>query len=488
MNDIVSKFQPLFYPRSVALFGATDDVRKWGFALFHNLLKGGFEGTLYPINVRKDTIFGIKAYKSLAEIPQSVDLVVIAIPPLGVIQAVKECAELKVGAVVVNTAGFAETGAQGKAMEEKIQYIAKCAGFPLIGPNSQGVMSTPAKLFPQMMGIQPLGGKISMVSQSGNIGGTIMTWGRKWMASLGKFVSSGNEAVTTSAELIEYFSFDVQTKVIGAYIEGVKDGAQFANALRTATVEKPVIILKGGRTDAGSNATASHTASMAGEIEVFNALLRQTGAIKADNLEELFDFLSAFNSLPLPKGKNVAIITQGGGWGVLAADTARECGLHLAKLPQQAIKELNAVLPDRWSHGNPVDLAAGGGRGVVEKCIEVLIRCHSVDAIALLGMGTSAILKWNMKDSPVHSPERISELSKRADDIEEKLTGFVIDAMREYKKPIVCSSDVVGSPHEAESPAVKIMKEAGLIIYPSPERCMRTLSVLAQFSTRKLER
>lgn len=487
MNSVVSKFRPLFYPRSVALFGATDDVRKWGFALFHNLLKGGFDGALYPINVRKDTVFGIKAYKAIADVPQHVDLAVIAIPPDGVPQALKECAEHKVGAVVINTAGFAETGHQGKSLEEQIKIIANGAGFPLIGPNSQGVMSAPAKLFPQMMGVQPIGGTISMVSQSGNIGGTIMTWGRKWNNPLGKFVSSGNEAVTTSAELIEYFSQDEHTKVIGAYIEGVKDGAHFAKALRYASARKPLVILKGGRSDAGAKATASHTASMAGEIAVFDALLKQTGTIQARCLEELFDFLSAFNSLPLPKGKRIGIITQGGGWGVLAADTARECGLELAELPHSAIEKLNSVLPDRWSHGNPVDLAAGGGRGVVEKCIEIVIQCENVDAIALLGMGTSAILKWNMKDSPVHSPERVAELSQRADAIEEKLTQFTIEVMREYQKPIVCSSDVIGSPHETESPAVKIMREAGIIIYPSPERCIRTLSALTEFSLRKTQ-
>lgn len=485
MMDIIEKFKPLFYPESVAMFGATSDVRKWGFALFHNLLKGGFPGPMYPVNPKKEEVFGIKAYKRLDDAPGPVDLAIVTIPPENVMDAISQCVRKGVRAAIVNTAGFGETGEKGKALEEEIAATARDAGIVMIGPNSQGVMSTGARLFPQMMGVQPVGGRISMASQSGNIGGTLMGWGRKWNAPMGKFISAGNEATTTCADLIEYFGHDPDTTVASAYIEGLRDGQAFLRAVRKTAREKPLLILKGGRTAAGRGAARSHTGAIAGQEELFDAACRQAGAIMACSLEELFDLSAAFASLPLPRGNRVAVLTQGGGWGVLAADAAQALGLEVVQLPDKAISELDKILPDRWSKRNPVDLAAGGGRGVVEKCLEILLECENVDAVAMLGMGPAAILKWNMRDSPVHAPERILELSARADSIEEKITGFTMDSMRKSGKPVVCSSDVVGSPFEGESPAARMMRDAGLVMYSSPERCIRVLAALVLYANKR---
>jgi len=482
MADLIEKFRPLFYPRSVAMFGATSDVRKWGFALFHNLVKGGFPGNIYPLNIKKDEVLGIKAYKSIAEIPAAVDLAVITIPPEGVPDALTQCARKSVKSVVVNTAGFGETGEKGKAIEKEMAEIAGAAGMVLIGPNSQGIMSAPGKLFPQMMGVQPPGGRISMVSQSGNIGGTLMGWGRKCNTLLGKFVSAGNEAQTSCADLIRYFGHDPDTSVACGYIEGVRDGASFISAVRETARNKPIVILKGGRTAAGRGAARSHTGAMAGEAGLFDAACRQAGAILANSLEELFDLVAAFASLPLPRGNRVGIITQGGGWGVLAADAAHVSGLEIVKLPDDATARLDQILPERWSRRNPVDLAAGGGRGVLEKCLEILISCENIDAVAMLGMGPAAILKANMQGSPFYTQERIEDLSSRADSIEEDITRFTIESMKRSGKPIVCSSDVIGSPYESESPAVRTMREQGLVMYSSPERCVRVLAGLAAYS------
>ena len=482
MTEITEKFKALFYPQSVAMFGATSDVRKWGFALFHNLLKGGFDGPMYPINPKKDEVFGFKSYKTLSDAPGPVDLAIVTIPPETVPEAISQCARKGVRAAVVNTAGFGETGERGRSAEEEIAKLARAAGIAMIGPNSQGIMSAPARLFPQMMGVQPLGGRISMASQSGNIGGTLMGWGRKWNAPMGKFVSAGNEAVTTCADLIEYFGHDSDTSVASAYFEGMRDGASFLRAVKETSRKKPMLILKGGRTAAGRGAARSHTGAIAGEAELFDAACRQAGAIVARSLEELFDLSAAFAMLPLPRGNRIAILTQGGGWGVLAADAAQASGLDVVVLPQEAISKLDQLLPDRWSRRNPVDLAAGGGRGVVEKCLEILLDCDNVDAVVMLGMGPAAILKWNMNDSPVHAPERVVELSARADSIEETITRFTIESMKRTGKAIVCSSDVVGSPFEGESPAVRIMIEHGLVMYGSPERCVRVIAALAAYS------
>lgn len=482
MTSIIEKYKPLFYPQSVAMFGATSDVRKWGFALFHNLLKGGFPGPMYPINPGKDEVFGVRAYKSLADTPGPVDLAIITIPPEIVINVISQCAQKGVRAAVINTAGFGETGEKGKAVEDEIAKIARAAGIVMIGPNSQGIMSASGKLFPQMMGVQPAGGRISMASQSGNIGGTLMGWGRKWNAQLGKFISAGNEAVTTCADLIKYFGHDPDTSVATAYIEGVRDGASFFRAVKETARKKPIVILKGGRTAAGRGAAKSHTGAIAGEAELFDAACRQAGAIVARSLEELFDLSAAFTGLPLPRGNRIAILTQGGGWGVLGADAASALGLDVVALPDDAISKLDQVLPDRWSRRNPVDLAAGGGRGIMEKCLEILLDCQNVDAVVMLGMGPAAVLKWNMSDSPVHTPERVIELSARADAIEDNITHFTIDSMRRTGKPIVCSSDVVGSPFESESSAARIMRDEGLVMYGSPERCVRVISALATYS------
>lgn len=485
MTENTMQFNKLFYPNSVAMFGATSDVRKWGFALFHNLLKGGFDKPIYPIHLKKDEVFGVKAYRSLDEIPGDVDLAIIVIPPRAVLDALDQCARKGVGAVVVNTGGFSETGEDGRDLEKKVARLARDAGMILIGPNCQGIMNTDAKLFPQMMGVYPPGGRISLLSQSGNIGGNLIGWGKKWNVHFGKFVSTGNEAVTTCADLINYLGTDPDTDVVCAYIEGVRDGAAFVKAVNGASRNKPVLILKGGSTEAGRAAAKSHTGSMAGQAHIFNAACKQAGAIATGSLEELFDLAAAFSALPLPGGNRVAIITHGGGWGVLAADKAQKAGLKLAELPQNAVEVLDEILPDRWSRGNPVDLAAGGGRGIVEKVLDVLIDLENVDAVLMLGIGSAVIFKRNIGGSSYHDRERIDKLSARAEEIEESATKYALETIKRTGKPILCCSEVVNSPYEAESAAFKIMAENGMVLYPSPERCVRTLAAMAGYSQRR---
>jgi acyl-CoA synthetase (NDP forming) len=378
--------QAVFCPRSVAIIGASDDVRKWGGSVLNNIIDGGYNGTIYPVNPRGGTLFGIDSYASLADLPAAPDLALMAVGGAQVKGVLEECGERGVRAVVVLAAGFSEIGAEGAALEREIVEVAAKHHLTLVGPNCIGLISNQCSFHATgFLTLHPRRGPLSVVSQSGSlVPGTMFTCERNGIG-LEKLISMGNEAQVTSFDVLEYLRDDPHTKGVMMYLEGIEDGGHFFEAARSTSFVKPVIVLRGGITEIGGKAAASHTGAMAGSAAVYQAVARQAGVITCRNVAQMVDMGACLTYLPLPKGRRVAVVTNGGGPGVLTADEASLNGLQLAEIPQDVISAIDELLPPFWSRRNPLDLVASayGDKGL--RIMELVTRCDTVDAVVVIG-------------------------------------------------------------------------------------------------------
>lgn len=360
-------------PESVAIVGASDDIRKWGGSALRNLLDGGFAGTIYPVNPRGGVYFGVQAYPSLADLPEAPDLALVAVGGKQVKGLVEECGQRGVRAVVILTAGFSETGSEGAELEQEIIETATHHGLTLIGPNCLGLMSNDRSLHATgMVALHPPAGKLSLISQSGSMGPTVISLCERRGIGVDKFVSVGNEALVSAFDVLDYLRDDPSTECVMMYLEGIKDGRHFVAAARRATERKPVVVLRGGLTEFGKEAAASHTGAMAGSAAVFQAAARQAGVVTCGTTQELVDLGACLTYLPLPAGRRVAIVTNGGGPGVLGADEVALNGLELAPVPDDLLAALDGLLPPFWSRRNPLDLVAAGFGDVGLRAIELV--------------------------------------------------------------------------------------------------------------------
>jgi acyl-CoA synthetase (NDP forming) len=374
-------------PASVAIVGASEDVVKWGGSCVRNILDGGYTGTIYPVNPKADTIFGLKVYPNLDALPETPDLALLAVGGKQIAPMLEQCAAKGVPAAVAIAAGFSETGEQGAEAEREIARIATEGNVTLIGPNCMGLVSNERKLHATgFIVVHPKTGKLSVASQSGNIGVQITKTCERKGIGMDKFVSVGNEAQVGALDVLDYMRDDPTTECALLYLEGVDDGRQFMEATRRATKVKPVVVLRGGLTDGGSKAAASHTGAMAGSAAVFLAAARQTGVVTCTSTQEVLDLGLAFAYLPLPKGRRVAVVTNGGGVGVLMADEVARNGLTLAELPAAVFEEIDAILPPFYSRRNPLDMVASAGGDVGPKVLRAVAKCEDVDAIVVLSV------------------------------------------------------------------------------------------------------
>lgn len=386
VKDSTLYMKLLFEPASVAVVGASNDRSKWGYRVFSNIINGGFEGRVYPVNPGSSEVLGHKAYPRVTDIPEVPDLVVIVVPPPAVPGVMRDCAAKGVKVAVVITAGFAEVGGEGEKLQQEIVSIARSAGIRFVGPNCLGILNPAHKLHPQMPSEFARPGPLAIVSQSGNIMNTLSRMIDSRGYGLSKAVSIGNQADIRAEDYLEYLAQDPQTKVILCYIEGFKDGARFFRIAKEVSKQKPIIMLKAGETPAGAKAAHSHTASLAVPDAIIQAMCRQAGIIRVSELDELVDTGIAFLRQPLPRGRRVAIITGGGGWGVLTADACAKLGLEVVTLPPETIQELDAFMPPWWNRGNPVDFVGGTPRENHLKVVEALLRCPVVDGVIALGL------------------------------------------------------------------------------------------------------
>jgi len=378
--DLFKDMNPFFNPQCIALIGASADYRKLGNSILMNLLASEVE--IFPITHSRDYVLGTKAYPSLSTIPEPVDLVIVAV-------GAKYCASLmpeikKAGArnAVIISGGFSETGAEGAALEIELAIAAKESDVRIIGPNCVGVSNS--RLFNGTFTMMPERGNIAFVSQSGALGGMTIYTTRTKRIGMSKFASVGNSADVGIVEMLDYFRQDPKSTVIAAYIEGVNKGRELFEALQRAASKKPVVVLKGGRSEAGGRATQSHTGSLAGSAKVFDGMLRQAGCVTAPTLDTLFEVCKLFDYQPLPRGRRIGIISNTGGAGVLATDAASDLGLEITTFEQETHHELSQVLPPMASVRNPIDVVASGGRREYRIATELLLNDSNVDMLLVI--------------------------------------------------------------------------------------------------------
>jgi acetyl coenzyme A synthetase (ADP forming)-like protein len=449
----------LFNPKSIAVIGASSKPGTIGRAIMENLITR-YSGKIFPVNLKYDEVMGIKCFKSITNITDEVDLAVIAIPAKAVPRTLEECGKKKVKAVIVISAGFKETGPEGAKLEEEAVNIAKKYGLRILGPNCLGVYDAHTGLDtifnPNDRQSKPASGSVAFISQSGALGAAILDWMAEANIGMSKFVSYGNAADIKEYELIEYLAEDPNTSVISAYIEGVVEGRKFLLAIKKSVCSgKPVVVLKAGKSTKGMSAVASHTGSLAGKYEMYESALRQFGAIVVNELKELIAAVKALSWLPKPEGDRIAIITNGGGAGVLATDAVELFGLRMAELNEKTMKYLKNNLPPAAAVGNPVDVLGDAPPQRYKVAIECVMRDNGVDALLVIGI----------MQSPAFNPEGVLNVLK--------------DVKNQFNKPVVM---VAPGGKYTEVNLSKIEQRTKIPTYKTPEEGVRALKYLVEWS------
>jgi len=482
-QEFKRKLDPVFYPESIAIVGASNKFAKWGSFLMSHTIGGGYLGKIFPVNPREEMIFERKVYKRLRDIPEPVDLVYICTPVDTVPEVIRDCLEKKVRGIVAITSGFSETGSDGANKEREIVKLVEEAEIPMVGPNTMGIMCTQKRLYSTGAPIYPSRGNISFVSQSGNVGTQMLEWAESHAIGMSKFIGSGNEASLGKEDYLAYLGDDDDTRVILIYVEGFEEGERFLKIASEVSRKKPIIALKGGRTDAGGKAAASHTGSMASNSTVLRSAFKQVGIIEVQTPTDLVDVSMAFSNLPLPKGDRVGIVTMGGGWGVITCDELVEKGLRVARLGPEVIEALNTILPPFWSHGNPVDLVGQINPEIYLRSVEEVTKSGDVDAVICLGIvGVSyqglRSFAMSAKAAALDNQEyTIRKAEEKLQSIEREFLDKVNELMSEYQKPILNVSLA------ADGKRIRFQAKTGYseVVYTTPEKAVMSLVAMYHY-------
>ncbi|MBN1105820.1 MAG: CoA-binding protein [Deltaproteobacteria bacterium] len=432
----------VFNPASVAVVGASSTMAKWGQMILTNIVAGRYAGKVFPVNVGGGTLCGLTTYKSIQDVPEPVDLAIVATPAETLPQVVEGCGQRGVKGMVVVTSGFGETGEKGKSLEKQIVSSCEERGMILVGPNTMGILCTHAGLFATGTHARPRKGSVAFISQSGNLGNQLIHWADQQGIGISLFVGSGNEAMITCNEYLEYLERDPHTGTIILYVESIREGARFLDISRRINRTKPVIVLKGGRTEAGKGASASHTGAMSGEATTFTAACRQAGILEVSVPSELLDLSAGFSSLPLPQGNRVGIVTLGGGWGVVTADQCNEKGLVVPDIPDRIVESIGRHLPPFWSRRNPVDLVGTRDPEAPLVAVEELLRWDGIDAVISLGIVGrhelgQLLLRSTREVEPSMSPHFLSQMETLLREYEEGYISRMAEFMEAYGKPVI---------------------------------------------------
>lgn len=378
--------QSVMAPRTVAVVGASRNPGSVGGSLFRNLLHWGFTGTIYPVNPTSSSIAGVRAYATLRDLPEIPELVFIVIPVAQVLDIARECAALGVRALCVITAGFAEVGHDGTRLEEELLSICRASGMRLVGPNCMGLVNSAAgtRMLGTFARVDPPAGNVAMSSQSGALGIALMEQAAQLGLGVSSFISIGNRADVSSNDLLLFWESDEATDVILLYMESFGNPRHFARTARMVSRAKPIVAVKAGRSSVGAEAASSHTASLAGSDQAADALFAQTGIIRVDTLDDFFSVARLLASQPIPKGKRVAVLTNGGGPGIIAVDAAAAAGLDIPPLSEETQRRLRQALPPHASVRNPVDTIAGAGPETYRACLEILCDDPALDALVVI--------------------------------------------------------------------------------------------------------
>jgi len=385
---MLSKF---FHPESIAVIGASRTPGKVGYDILKNLMQYGYKGNIYPINPRGTDIMGLACYPSILDVPKSIDLAIIVIPSKFVLDIIEQCGTKKIDSAVIITAGFKESGVEGARLEKDLIKKAQEAGVRFIGPNCLGIIDTYSMVNASFAAGMPKKGGIGFFSQSGALCLAVLDRALPDDIGFSKFISMGNKADIADTDIMLALAEDPNTKVILGYIEGVNDGRRFMDVASEVTKKKPVIVLKSGVTSSGAKAASSHTGALAGSESAFHAAFKQSGVIEAHSMGELFNYALAFANQPLPEGPNMAIITNSGGPGILAADASDKSDLHLVPLHKETVDELRGFLPSVASFYNPIDILGDATAERYDKAIHTVLKDDNVQGAVILLTPTAVV-------------------------------------------------------------------------------------------------
>jgi len=452
-------FDALFNPQSVAVIGASRDPGKVGYAILNNLLSFRYPGQLYPVNSSAAEVLGLKTFPRVSEIRKDVDLAVIAVPARFVPETLIDCAHAGIRAAVIVSAGFREAGPEGMRLEQEVKKISAQQGMRILGPNCLGIINTSNSMNATFAAGMLPRGRFAFFSQSGALGIAILDWAIGNEVGFSKFISLGNKTDLNEIDFIDYFMQDPETDIILGYIEDVVDGKRFLSSASRATKIKPVILLKSGGTEAGARAASSHTGALAGSEVAFHAAFLQSGIIRAQGIEDLFDTALAFSGRKLPRGDRLLIITNAGGPGIIAADTSERLGLRLTQLSKETIESIAGLLPPNASLYNPVDII---GDATAERYAVVLNK-------AILDPNVDGIIV-------ILTPQAMVDVENTA--------GIIINTSKATDKPVITS--FMGEMRVRQS--IEKLKENSIPNFSYPETAVKAFKRLSDYTAwRNLE-
>ena len=447
----------IFNPKSIAIVGASEEEGTVGYALMRNLIELKFQGDIYPVNIRKTEILGYNAYPSVEQIPERVDLAVIATPARTVPDVVEQCGKAGIMALVIISAGFKEIGPEGKALEERILEIKSKYGLRIIGPNCLGVIRPSINLNVTFISKMPKPGNIAFISQSGALGSAILDWAIHENIGFSNFVSIGSMIDVDFGDLIDYFGTDPKTKSILMYIEGLTDARKFMSAARHFARAKPIIVVKAGKFGESAKAAASHTGSLTGEDLIYDKAFRRAGIVRVDEIADLFNCAEVLGTQPLPRGPNLAIITNAGGPGVMATDATIARGGKMAQLSPKTMEALNNFLPHYWSRGNPIDILGDAKADRYKATVEACLNDENIDGILIIYTAQAV-------GEPVEIAKTIAELCRG----------------RTYQnKTILTSFMGYGAVEEAN----RVFNQNNIPTYSTPEQAVKTYMYMYQYKS-----
>lgn len=473
--NLIQQLDDLFNPGAVAVIGASNTMGKWGYNI-QCLLMSDKSREIYAVNKNEAEVIGRKAYPSVVDITDNVDLAIITVPFKDVPAAMEDCVRKRVKSVIIISGGLAETGEEGAEIERQAAEIGKRGGLRFIGPNCMGYFNTASGINTVIFLPPVTKGPVALISQSGNSGQSIITSASEMGLGFSKYVSSGNEADLRFEDYLDYMAQDDDTKLILGYVEGFREGKRFFKLAKEITKTKPIVIVKAGRTQDGARAARSHTATLAGSDEISDAALRQVGVIRVDEIDELIDVSLLLLGQPLPRGKRVGILSIGGGMAVMAADAVTEQGMELAIFSPATIERLDSLLSRRWSHGNPVDI--GGDRFNYE-CLWPLLEDENVDAVLLISpTATRSFIDW----FAVYAPwlTNLDNLRKVVEEQDLRELEKVKEMMVKHDKPVVFCS--MGITVVREGKVYRYIEQNHLVPFATPHRAAKALARFIEYS------
>lgn len=447
----------LFNPKSIAIIGASKTLQKVGHEIIKNIVVQGYNGKIFPVNPNENEILGYHCFPSVNVIPDEVDLAIVVIPAQYTPKVVRECVQKKVKGIVIISSGFGEVGEEGKKLEEEISKSIKNTNVRILGPNVVGFKNTTNNLDATFVFGMPLKGPIALISQSGALCVAMVHHAVMEHIGLSKVIGVGNKIDIDDADLINYLNEDKDTKVVAMYIEGIKDGKKFLQSAKKCC-EKPIVIIKAGRTEAGKLTAQSHTGAMAGEDRIYASVFKQSGILRAYGINELFDYARALAYQPLAKGNKLGIISNSGGANILLADNCPEYNLQVAKISEKTIEKLKKVLPSLVKARNPVDVVGDADFYRYEASTRALLEDENIDGVIVCCVQGTFVRP-------------------------REFAGAILKIVKEkQEKPIIACW--VGGNEIQE--VISSLKEEKVPVYPSTTRAVRAFSALARYGKRCL--